>query len=214
MQKQVLNWVLDLFYPPTEIEKILRKIEIEKIYKYCTKSLEINDNEIYSLFKYKDFFIKNCIYEIKNNKNEDALMIFSTLLFDEIHNYIYENLININQKIIISYIPQHKSTFLHKGYNQSEELVKNIVKIAPEMFEIKNLLYKIKKNAPQHEIKSRRKRVENIKNTFIFNNKEIIKNRLVILIDDVYTTGTTLNESRRVLLENGANKIVCFTIAH
>jgi competence protein ComFC len=214
MQKQVLKWVLDIIYPPTEIERLLRKLTINKIYRNCSKSLEINDNEIFSLFRYQDPFIKDSIYELKNNKNEDSIRIFSALLFDEIYNYIYENLININEKIIISYIPQHKSTFLYKGFNQSEELARKIVEFAPKIFEIKNLLNKTKKNTPQHEIKSKKKRILNIKNAFKFNGKENINDKLIILIDDVYTTGATLKESRRILLQSGAYKVICFTIAH
>lgn len=44
-------------------------------------------------------------------------------------------------------------------------------------------------------------------------NKEKIKNKKIILFDDIYTTGATVNECAKVLKQNGANEVLVFTIA-
>ena len=44
-------------------------------------------------------------------------------------------------------------------------------------------------------------------------NKEKIKNKKIILFDDIYTTGATVNECAKVLKQNGANEVLAFTIA-
>lgn len=211
-----MNFALDIFFPPNETEKILRTISIEDLYKKCSKNIEINDSEIYSVFKYKDPFIKDSIYELKNNKNKYAIRLFSEILREEILNYLEENLINLDYKIPITFVPQHKSTYLNKGYNQSEELAAAIAAASPNIFEFKKLLKKVKKTKPQHEVNNRKARLNNLKGAFelVKSEKSKVKSNLIILIDDVYTTGATLKESRHVLLKSGASKVICFTIAH
>lgn len=100
-----------------------------------------------------------------------------------------------------------------------------------------NILIKIKETEHQARIKDRRIRLKNLFGSFaIKNNKaksskpgspdafdkaprenkniNLIKNRNIILIDDITTTGATLNEARKVLKQNGARKVIAFTVAH
>lgn len=209
---------LDIFFPPTEIEILLRKISLEKIYRNCKKTFEINLDQTFSIFKYKDDFIKDAIYELKNNKNENAIKIFGEFMFQEILNYIEENLIHTDYKIPITWVPQHKSTYLEKGYNQAKELAAATLDAAVlqkiNIFQLENLLLKTRKTKPQHEIKNKRERLKNLKNAFEVIGSEKIQNKIIILIDDIVTTGTTLKEVRRQLLAAGAFKVICFTIAH
>lgn len=215
MFKKIEELILDLFFPPTETEKILRKINVEEIYKKCEKTFETTNHKMFSVFKYKDPFIKDAIYELKNNKNKYSIKIFAEILKEEIFNYLEENLINVDYKIPITWVPQHKSTYLDKGYNQGEELVAALCTTTPNTFKKKNLLIKTKKTKPQHKIKNRKLRLKNLKKTFSISKEYNLKpNTLIILIDDVYTTGATLSESRRVLLKAGALDVICFTIAH
>ena len=215
MLKKIVEKFLDIFFEPTETEKILRKISMEDVYGECSKNIYENKNDIYSIFKYKDPFIKDSIYEIKNNRNKYAIKLFSEILKEEIFNYLEENLIGTDQEILITWVPQHRSIYLEKGYNQGEELAAELCSAAPNTFKKVSLLKKTKKTKPQHEIKNRKVRLNNLKNVFEFSNAYHLKaNTLIILVDDVYTTGATLTESRHVLLKAGASKVMCFTIAH
>ncbi|MCX6737487.1 MAG: phosphoribosyltransferase family protein, partial [Candidatus Parcubacteria bacterium] len=68
-------------------------------------------------------------------------------------------------------------------------------------------------NSSQALTLSPEERLENMMNVFgIKNNKEII-GKNIILIDDVYTTGATLNEAAKTLKENGAKNIIGVTLA-
>ncbi|MCM8767011.1 MAG: hypothetical protein NC917_03155 [Candidatus Omnitrophica bacterium] len=60
---------------------------------------------------------------------------------------------------------------------------------------------------------SEKQRKENVKNSFKIKNKNIIENKTILLVDDVYTTGATTQECKKILLENGAKKIIIVTIA-
>jgi len=213
---KTLQFILDIIFTPTEIELLLRRVSAEKIYNNCKKTTLSNKNEIFSVFKYKDIFIKDSIYELKNNKNKDAIRIFGEFLHQEILNYIEENIVKLDYRVIITFVPQHRSTYLDKGYNQARELAAAVAAASPNFLELRNLLIKTRKTKPQHEIKNRKQRLKNLKNAFkkIKEDVPTIKNKMIILIDDVATTGATLNEARQKLLSSGASKVICFTIAH
>jgi predicted amidophosphoribosyltransferase len=59
---------------------------------------------------------------------------------------------------------------------------------------------------------SRKERIDNQKNAFSINSS--VENKIIILIDDVTTTGSTLHEARTLLLKKGAHEVHALTIAH
>jgi competence protein ComFC len=75
-----------------------------------------------------------------------------------------------------------------------------------------DVLVKLKNTVSQTEL-SAKEREENVKNSFKVKNKEIIKSKKILLLDDVYTTGATTEECKKILLENGAKKVIIVTLA-
>ncbi|MBY0376639.1 ComF family protein, partial [Patescibacteria group bacterium] len=75
-------------------------------------------------------------------------------------------------------------------------------------------LLRIKDGPHQARIENRSERLKNIVGVFATNKNFDVKNRNIILIDDVTTTGGTLSEAKKVLKEAGARKVIAFTIAH
>jgi competence protein ComFC len=86
-----------------------------------------------------------------------------------------------------------------------------------EVFILKtNILIKPRDTEHQARIKDRRARLKNLSGSFTIKNEKInlIKNKNIILIDDILTTGATLSEAKKVLKQNGARKVIAFTVAH
>lgn len=75
-----------------------------------------------------------------------------------------------------------------------------------------NILQKQRNIKPQSSL-NKLQRKDNIKNAYDITNKLEIKNKKILLFDDVFTTGSTTNECSRILKENGAKKIGVLTIA-
>ncbi|MBQ2971091.1 MAG: ComF family protein [Ruminococcus sp.] len=114
----------------------------------------------------------------------------------------------------ITYVPMHKKPLKKRGFNQSELLAK-------ELSQELHLPYictldKIKNTKPQHTLNGR-KRLENLKGAFRVIDKNTVRNRSVLLIDDVITTGTTLGECSKTLNKAKPSHICCaalLTTAH
>jgi len=102
-------------------------------------------------------------------------------------------------------VPLEKKRLKWRGFNQSEEIAREIAKALKTPL-LNNVLYKIKQTLPQMEL-SEKERRENIKGAFLVKNKGEIKGRKILLLDDVYTTGSTMNECARVLKDAGAKEV-------
>lgn len=101
--------------------------------------------------------------------------------------------------------PLHKKRLKWRGYNQSEELAKELssrlgVKYCPDC------LVKTKKTPPQAELLGK-EREGSVKNVFICPEKFAVAGHRVLLVDDVYTTGSTMQECARVLKTAGARQV-------
>jgi predicted amidophosphoribosyltransferase len=78
---------------------------------------------------------------------------------------------------------------------------------------LENKALKKKINNKRQSELSKEKRKKNVIDAYEITNSEKIKNKRIVLFDDIYTTGSTVNEISRILKENGAKKILVITIA-
>lgn len=139
-------------------------------------------------------------------------------------NYI-SNKNNIENVLIIP-IPISKKRLIERNYNQSEEIIKNMSKKIKEKesVDIENNLYldillKVKHTIKFAETHSHIERENLIKNAFNINqkyNKEFFDNKIIILFDDITTTGATFYEARNTFINFGIKKenIFAFAVAH
>ncbi len=108
-------------------------------------------------------------------------------------------------------MPIHKIRKKQRGYNQSALIAKDLAKNI-EGLKYENVLKKTVNNKMQSSL-SKKERIENVKNVYEVKAREIILNKRVILFDDIYTTGATANECKKVLKENGAKDVLILTLA-
>ncbi|KPL04083.1 MAG: hypothetical protein AMJ90_02195 [candidate division Zixibacteria bacterium SM23_73_2] len=107
-------------------------------------------------------------------------------------------------------VPLHPAKRRERGYNQSEILGK-VISREMNIPLLKNALKRIKKTEDQTKL-SDEERKENVKDAFEVSSPEVIEDKRIVLVDDVITTGATLNECARVLKDNGAKKVVGATL--
>ncbi|NSM56864.1 ComF family protein [Wolbachia endosymbiont of Atemnus politus] len=108
-------------------------------------------------------------------------------------------------------IPLHKMRLFKRKYNQAALLAKELSKLS-------NLSYtpfvikRLRHTTPQAGL-SLKQREKNLKKAFKISNKEIIKNKIVILVDDVVTTGATVRSCSQEILNSGAREVRVLSLA-
>jgi ComF family protein len=109
-------------------------------------------------------------------------------------------------------VPLHFFRKWKRGYNQSDLIANALAKHVGG--QVQRLLRR-KRHTPSQTSLTKAQRKENIKNAFCLRRfVEIDRRAMYVLTDDVFTTGSTLNECARVLKENGATVVRVFTLAH
>lgn len=108
-------------------------------------------------------------------------------------------------------VPLHRARHRERGFNQSEILSEGIARVAGLAL-AKDIL-KRKKHTKDQTYLNAQQRTENVRGAFVVTRPERVDGRKIVLVDDVMTTGATLNECARMLQEAGATMIFAATLA-
>ena len=128
-------------------------------------------------------------------------------------NFIYNEIKDKVSSIdYIVYPPVNYKTFFKRGYNQSELISKKLSKDLNIPY-IKDCFYKTRQNDKQ-SLMSYEMRFKNVNGVFKVKKKfyNIIKNKRILFIDDIMTTGATIDECAKVLKKNGAVSVCSATV--
>lgn len=126
----------------------------------------------------------------------------------------YVSSLKLPKQSILIPIPLYVSRHRFRGFNQAEILARAIEK----KFDIPvrtDVLKRVIKTVPQVEMKNREKRLSNMNGAFIINNEEIstLLHKTIVLVDDVYTTGATIQSACETLKREGVKIVWGLTIA-
>ena len=118
---------------------------------------------------------------------------------------------------IILSVPLHKKRLKERGYNQSQLIAKKLVKEYnlhnnKKMIYYNDVIIKTKNIKPQ-STKNLKNRIQDVIGIYEIKNKEKIIGKNIIIFDDIYTTGSTANECKKILLEAGANNVGILALA-
>jgi len=159
-------------------------------------------DEIYTIFNY-DAFSKNAILALKHAGATYIAKFFANLMYTK-----YKS--KFNNADLIIYVPIHFLRLFKRHYNQTGLIALHLQKLSNVKVSHNNLV-RVRNTAPQEG--NIRSRINNVKNAFKLRSCDEILGKRIILIDDVFTTGATLNECSKLLREAGAKKITCICIA-
>ena len=232
-QKFPVPKILNLIYPPTC--GICGKLNEDFLCKRCEKILE--SEAVFGLDKYKNIKRKKERKEnIKNNFNDkkyfnEHLYIFfyqgiirriilkykfqeQSYLDKTFVNFLLKNenfFENIEKYDTIVPVPISRKRLKSRGYNQSELIAKEIacnsnLRIETEcIFKVKNIIEQSKLNKEE--------RLKNVQGVYELFNKEKLYKKRILLVDDIYTTGSTVNECAKVLKNSKPKVIGVLTLA-
>ncbi|MFA5173452.1 MAG: ComF family protein [Candidatus Paceibacterota bacterium] len=150
--------------------------------------------------------VRNLIHLLKFGKIPFASNFLSEIMIS------YFQSLNLELKnYSVIPLPLSKKRMKERGFNQSELLAEKFC-FAFNLPLLKNLI-RSSDRKPQSETKNRAEREQNIKNCFAVKNSSILERKNIILIDDVFTTGSTAREAVKVLKKAGVKKIIFLTPA-
>jgi len=112
-------------------------------------------------------------------------------------------------------VPLHGSKLRQRSFNQSELIARAALKRqpAPVRFRLETSILARQRETVSQAGLTRHQRRENLRGAFVVRNLSALRNRDVLLVDDVFTTGTTISECARVLLRAGARRVWAATVA-
>ena len=158
-----------------------------------------------SVFAYKNDVV-NAVHKFKYSSHK--------YLYEPFGNFLskYLAMWNISPDFITS-VPLHKNKEIERGFNQS----KLMAEIVSKNFAIPyiDICEKIVDNSNQAKL-SLKERRENVKDSYksIPKINKIIRDKTILLIDDVYTTGSTVSEVSKIIKYAGAKTVYVLTLAH
>lgn len=212
MWQKIIKFVQNLLVPEDSKIRGLMNLESAVMRDLLPKSPVYSKN-IFVLFDYQNKMVRLMIKAIKYKNNQN--------LRKRIASYFYEELVDMSSEIslfegappILVPMPMSKLEKRKRGFNQCEELVREIKKLGGDNIEVSyNALKKIRETERQTKL-SREERILNVVDSMEAESK-ITKNKTIIVLDDVYTTGASLSEARRALLSAGAKRVIGIFIAH
>ncbi len=196
----------------TMCENCLSKIQIasdDRLQReFDRKFLDKNIiSEFYSPFVFeKDKELQNAIHSLKYEKKFRIGIFLGSILASAIKkdkpNWQFDTVIPI---------PLHHLKKAERGYNQSYYIAKGVGKVL-NVNSSDRIVKRIKYTESQTKM-NLNEREENISNAFKVRKNNIAAGKNILLLDDVITTGATISECGKILLEAGANKIYAASIA-
>lgn len=167
----------------------------------CSKKFGLDGMVCGSRYK---VVVRKAISQVKYRWTFDVAKVLVDLLVENIWRF------NLPKNYVLVPIPLHRKRENWRGFNQAEKFCDIICK----RFGVRvgKVLVKVIETKPQVGL-SREERKKNIKGAFRLSQKEKVEGRNFILVDDVYTTGSTMNEACRVLKEAGAGEVWAMTVA-
>ncbi len=185
-------------------------ITCAKPYSFCSCATDTlvtaGIRKHYKRFRYdpaeRDSVANRLVYELKHHLNYDLVKFLAAEMVKILPEF--------NQDAVITYMPRGRAARLRYGFDQSALLAREISKSTgiPVFTLIRNRKGKEQKNLTKDE------RMKNAEASYAFCGKrEEIKGKIVILLDDISTTGATLAVGARLLRKNGARNVVALTLA-
>jgi len=212
--KKASRWISRALFPRKCVGCQAKDFWIcEKCLVGIPKSFENPFDWSTSVFEYRNKVIRKAIWKIKFSKKYSVLEDLDKPMRESFFKFLEKKKV-LSKEIILIPIPITKRSMKVRGYNQSLLICKMISKNIKNVKVESSALFKSKNHLPQNKIRNRNQRLENVKNSFAIKNKSKIDGQVVILVDDVTTTGATLKEAKKILKENGAKKVLGFSIAH
>ncbi len=213
---KILNSILDLLFPPkcAFCSKII-KSNYSGMCEHCGFFLPYTrgNNSSSADFitsctapLYYEKYVRKSLHRFKFSSRKNYAEIYAPMLAESIRKEFEDGF------TVLTWIPVSKKRLRQRGYDQAELLAIEVGKLL-DMKPVK-LLEKNTDTKAQSAIGNEaEKRKINILGAYSVCNNELVENAKILLIDDIFTTGSTMSESAKTLLRGGADCVMGACVA-
>lgn len=209
----------DLAFPPSDDEMVVRNLTVEHVLQELSPvSLRETGIPVISLLPYQRPGIKECIHEAKFSGNIRATELLGSALAEFLQEFLIESQAFSYAPLHIIPLPLSSERLRERGYNQTERIVESALKKLPKeggFYERQlnsRVLIRGKNTAPQSSLTGLA-RIENMKGAFSLTGP-IDPIPIYMVVDDVYTTGNTMQAALETLQAGGATRLLPLTVAY
>lgn len=163
---------------------------------------------------YDDTIIHNAITQFKYKGISPLAQPLASLMVTFLERIVKEQQLKIPPHAVIAVLPLHPQKLRERGFNQSALLARFLshhlsLPLVPELVLTRN-----KNTQPQAHQSNRNERRNNMNHVFVAQkNTRYLSGKTVLLVDDIATTGSTLNDAARALKEAGASRVWGIVVA-
>ena len=210
---EILESVINFVFPRENGVRDLELLTAEDLRSKLPKAKLYRENSI-ALFDHQDEDVRRIICEIKYNKNKQLAFTCAELLAEELLDFMREKRQFYPQaKFILLPVPVSDKRRKRRGYNQTELLADCIKKMLPNIHYCKQTLRRDSDRTSQTK-KTKAERAKNVSGCFSLINTSHIKDNVIIILDDVTTTGATLDEIEKQISKYSPKELLRLTISH
>lgn len=177
----------------------------------------------------EDHVCEECLRKRPFFKSASAPYLYDGRMMDAVHQFKYQGKAHMakglgpllasfgkrwlseERELLVMPVPLHPKRLRQRGYNQSLLLARHVAAGLEGSLDYLSLR-RIRETAVQTGLK-REERRRNVRKAFEVVNRRAVKRKTIVLVDDVATTGSTLNECAKVLMRSGCSKVYCLVLA-
>ena len=214
---RMIEPIIDLFFPPVcflcdallkPTGKIVCLNCFSRLERYISETTEFSAEKflfghLFILYEYSDE-IRHLIHLIKYQNRRGLAGLFAREAAEQIQRC------RTSAYDVIIPVPLHRRRFRERGYNQSEEIARHLAEVM-ESICVPDQLTRNRNTATQTRF-SKQERIRNVFGAFECHSD--LRGKRVLLIDDVITTGSTVNECCSALLQAGADAVDVLALAN
>lgn len=210
----IIERLLSILFPYTDEVAHVTTMPLERLFSNTTPQI-IEDNHCISLYSYHDPLIRALVYAAKFEGSKEAAYRIALLMNEALKEVLFEKILfeGVSASLLVP-VPLGRSRMKTRGFNQTERIARHLALLLPHLGTMTtNVLVRNRDTKKQSHIRNENDRAQNVHKAFSITHPEIIYGKHVILIDDVVSTGSTLNECGNALEDAGARLVIKIAFA-
>ena len=208
-----LRSLIDTLLPPHADAALARAIADDELAELMQPRTLPTKPWVHVLWPYHDARVRAVIKAVKYYGEAQVAARVGVLAAD----YLLDVIADLTtlqgwRNVVLVPVPSSSKRLRERGYNQAARIAQAIAKNCDGVTYDESLLAREERVSQVRVMRSRRG--ANIKGAFYAPHPELVKNKFIILIDDVVESGATLTDARRALLAAGARDVIALALAH